>query len=207
MKDQATVNPKLDGRLLLAGRDNAKQFFKVIQERRSIRKYREFEIPDDDIELIFKAAQLAPSTNNSQPWRFIVVRSNGMKEILAEAAGGQQFIAQANAVVVVLAMREASCCPNSPAKWYALDTMIAAEHLILAATALGYGTCWVAMFQSAPSAVAKIIKEALRIPDDGDIIALVTIGLPDEAPAQRSRLELEDILYSEKYGAQLLGES
>ncbi|MHA1926644.1 MAG: nitroreductase family protein, partial [Candidatus Thorarchaeota archaeon] len=111
--------------------ENADSFFSIIEERRSIRKYRKFQVPDNDIARIFRAAQLAPSTNNSQPWRFIVVRTSEMKKILAEAAGGQQFIAEANAVVVVLGMREASCCPNNPAKWYALDTMIAAEHLIL----------------------------------------------------------------------------
>lgn len=186
--------------------ENADPFFRIIEERRSIRKYRKFEVPDNDIERIFRAAQLAPSTNNSQPWRFIVVRTPEMKEILAEAAGGQQFIAEANTVVVVLGMREASCCPNNPAKWYAMDTMIAAEHLILAATALGYGTCWVAMFQSAPSEVTRIVKEALEIPADGEIIALVTLGLADEAPVQRPRLEIRDIVYSEKYGTQFLDE-
>ncbi|MFX0055625.1 MAG: nitroreductase family protein [Promethearchaeota archaeon] len=194
MKNQASV-------------ENIDQFFRVFEERRSIRKYREFEIPDEDIVRIFRAAQLAPSTNNSQPWRFIVVRRHAMKEILAEAAGGQKFIAEANAVVVVLGMRAASCCPNNPAKWYALDTMISAEHLILAATALGYGTCWVAMFQSAPTEVTRIIKEALEIPDDGDIIALVTMGLADEAPKQRPRLDIRDILYSEKYGTQIVDQS
>jgi nitroreductase len=194
MKNQASV-------------ENIDQFFRVFEERRSIRKYKEFEIPDEDIVRIFRAVQLAPSTNNSQPWRFIVVRTQAMKEVLAEAAGGQQFIAKANAVVVVLGMRMASCCPSNPAKWYAMDTMISAEHLILAATALGYGTCWVAMFQSAPTGVATIIKEALEIPEDGDIIALVTMGLADEAPEQRPRLEIQNILYSEKYGTQFIGQS
>ncbi|MFW9863864.1 MAG: nitroreductase family protein [Candidatus Thorarchaeota archaeon] len=179
-------------------------FFRVIEERRSIRKYREFEIPDDDIARMFRAAQLAPSTNNSQPWRFIVVRTPVMKEILAEAAGGQKFIAKANAVVVVLAMQEASCCPNNPAKWHAMDTMIAAEHLILAATALGYGSCWIAMFQSAPNEVTRIVKDALAIPADGDIIALVTLGLADEDPRQRPRIDVGEIVYSEKYGTPFL---
>ncbi|MFW9845215.1 MAG: nitroreductase family protein [Candidatus Thorarchaeota archaeon] len=180
--------------------EDSDQFFRVIEERRSIRKYKEFEIPDDDIARMIRAAQVAPSTNNSQPWRFVVVRTQGMKEILAEAAGGQKFIARANAVVAVLGMREASCCPNNPAKWHAMDTMIAAEHLILAATALGYGSCWVAMFQSAPNEVTEIVKDTLGIPEGGDIIALVTLGLADEAPKQRPRIEIGDIVYSEKYG-------
>ncbi len=185
---------------LVLERESANHFLRIIRERRSIRKYREFDIPDRDIEQILRAAQLAPSTNNSQPWRFVVVRSRDMREILSEAAGGQRFIAEANAIVVVIGMRTASCCPDSPAKWYALDTMIAAEHIVLAGTALGYGTCWIAMFQSQPTEVTRIIKETLNIPNGGEIVALVTIGFPDEAPAQRPRLALEEIAYSEKFG-------
>ncbi len=191
---------KQNNRPLVPERESADHFLRIIRERRSIRKYREFDIPDEDIEQILRAAQLAPSTNNSQPWRFVVVRSRDMREILSEAAGGQRFIAEASAIVVVIGMRTASCCPDSPAKWYALDTMIAAEHIVLAGTALGYGTCWIAMFQSQPTEVTRIIKETLNIPNGGEIVALVTIGFPDEAPAQRPRLALEEIAYSEKFG-------
>ncbi|MFX1369509.1 MAG: nitroreductase family protein, partial [Promethearchaeota archaeon] len=95
---------------LVLERESADHFLRIIRERRSIRKYREFDIPDRDIEQILRAAQLAPSTNNSQPWRFVVVRSRDMREILSEAAGGQRFIAKANAIVVVIGMRTASCC-------------------------------------------------------------------------------------------------
>jgi hypothetical protein len=62
------------------------------------------------------------------------------------------------------------------------------------------------MFQSAPSEVTRIVKEALEIPADGEIIALVTLGLAAEAPVQRPRLEIRDIVYSEKYGTQFLDE-
>ncbi|MFX0108550.1 MAG: nitroreductase family protein [Candidatus Hodarchaeota archaeon] len=183
--------------------DNPK-FFDVIKKRRSIRKYKEFDIPDDDFAKIIDAARLAPSAENSQPWRFLVVKDQEMKEILAEAAGGQRFISEANAVIVVLGLRSASCCPSNPARWYVQDPMIAAEHLVLAATALGYGTCWVAMLETRPTRAIEIVKEMLEIPDDALLISLVTIGVPDETPLPRPRKDIQEIAFKERYGSPLI---
>ncbi|MHA2140234.1 MAG: nitroreductase family protein [Candidatus Thorarchaeota archaeon] len=180
------------------------RFFDVIRGRRSIRRYKEFDIPDKDIAAIIDAARLAPSAENSQPWRFLVVKEKGMKEVLAETASGQRFIAEANAVIMVLGLRSASCCPSNPARWYVQDPMIAAEHLVLAATALGYGTCWVAMLETRPTRAIEIVKEALGIPEDALIISLVTVGVPDEAPSARPRKSIQEIAFMERYGEPLI---
>ncbi len=178
-------------------------FFDVVAKRRSIRKYKDIEIPDEHIHQMLEAAQLAPSTNNTQPWRFVVVKNPETIELLSLVAGKQKFIANAKAVVIALANKAASCCPGNPSMWHVQDTMIATEHVVLAATALGYGSCWIAMLDSRNSQNIIAVKEALRIPETADIVALVTLGVPDEVPAPRSTLELNEIGFSEAYGFSL----
>ncbi len=178
-------------------------FFDVVAKRRSIRKYKDIEIPDEHIHQMLEAAQLAPSTNNTQPWRFVVVKNPETIELLSLVAGRQKFIANAKAVVIALANKAASCCPGNPSMWHVQDTMIATEHVVLAATALGYGSCWIAMLDSRNSQNIIAVKEALRIPETADIVALVTLGVPDEVPAPKSTLELNEIGFSEAYGFSL----
>ncbi|MFX0097496.1 MAG: nitroreductase family protein, partial [Candidatus Hodarchaeota archaeon] len=155
-------------------------FFQVVEKRRSIRKYKEYDIPNNDLKRILEAAQLAPSANNSQPWRFIVVKDKKTKELLAKPSP-QTFIADANAIIVVLGDTSVSCCPS--ATWTTRDPMIAAEHIVLAATALGYGTCWIANYESRPGEWVDEVKRTLKIPEHMHIIVLVAIGVPDETPS------------------------
>ncbi|MEM0007809.1 MAG: nitroreductase family protein [Candidatus Bathyarchaeia archaeon] len=103
-------------------------------------------MPNEDLKKILEAGRLAPSGGNRQPWYFIIVREGETKKALATAANNQMFIANADAVIVALGDPKAS-----PVKLpytlsatripYKQDPMIAIEHMVLAATALGYGTC------------------------------------------------------------------
>ena len=177
--------------------DIAEGFFKVIEKRRSIRKFKQYDIPDDDLEKMLEAARLAPSANNSQPWRFIVVKDQKMKELLARPSP-QAFIADANAIIVVLGDTSVSCCPR--ATWTTRDPMIATEHLVLAATALGYGACWIANYESRPREWVDEVKRVLKIPEHLRIIVLVAIGVPDEKPSPKQRKSLQETCFAEVYG-------
>ncbi len=174
-------------------------FFEVIQKRRSIRRYKPYDIPDSDLEKILNAARLAPSTNNSQSWRFIVVKDPEVKALLGQPSP-QRFIANANAIIVVLGLQQASCCPGNQARWHIQDPMIAAEHIVLAATALGYGSCWIATYESRPPEFVKQVKTELEIPENADIVVLVALGVPDEDPSPRPRKSLGEISFTERYG-------
>ncbi|MFW9953736.1 MAG: nitroreductase family protein [Candidatus Thorarchaeota archaeon] len=180
--------------------NKSSDFFEVVQKRRSIRKYKDIEIPDEDITRMIEAAQLAPSTNNTQPWQFLVIKEPETIKLLSEVAGRQRFISDAKAVIMALANRGASCCPGNASMWYVQDTMIAAEHVVLAATALGYGSCWVAMLDSRHKESILDVKAALRIPDNVDIVALITLGVADEIPSPRSTKMIQQIAFSEVYG-------
>ena len=163
--------------------------FEAIRTRRSIRKYVQKPIPDDKLEMIFEAARLAPSAANRQPWRFVVVQDINRKKALAGVANNQTFLADAAAIVVAVGDPEVS------ARWHERDPMIAIEHMALAAAALGYGTCWIGAFDE------DAVKRLLKIPARIRIVALLPIGLPDEAPAPRPRKELSEIFFKEEWQA------
>jgi len=172
-------------------------FFEVLEKRRAIRKYKPYDIPDHDLKKIFEAARLAPSANNNQPWRFIVVKDQKTKKLLARPST-QSFIGEANAIFVILGDRRGGCCGRSV--WTTHDPMIATEHLVLAATALGYGTCWIANYESRPKLWVEEVRKILKIPDYLDIVVLVAIGVPAEHPKPRARKSLREICFDEVYG-------
>ena len=163
------------------------EVFEAIKTRRSIRKFRPKPIPDEKLELILEAGRLAPSAGNRQPWLFIVVKDPERKRTLAQAADNQMFMADAGVIIAALGDSE-----TSP-RWFRQDPMIALEHMVLAATALGYGTCWIGAFND------NEVKRILRIPERLTVIALLPIGLPDEAPPPKPRKPLNQIVFPEEY--------
>ena len=163
------------------------EVFDAIKTRRSIRKYKPEPIPEEKLRNILEAARLAPSAGNRQPWRFVVVQNKGLKKALAEAANNQTFLNDASAIIVAIGDPEVS------ARWYERDPMIALEHIVLAATAMGYGACWIGAFDE------DAIKHLLKIPANVKIIALLPIGIPDEKPAPRPRKEFSEIFFKEEW--------
>jgi nitroreductase len=163
--------------------------FEVIRTRRSIRKYKQQPIPDKKLKMILEAARLAPSAGNRQPWRFVVVQDYELKKSVAEAANRQTFLSDAAAIVAAVSDPEVS------ARWHDKDTMIALEHMVLAATALGYGTCWIGAFEE------DTVKHLLGIPERMRVVALLPIGPAAEEPASRSRKAFSEIFLKEKWHA------
>jgi nitroreductase len=175
-------------------------FFQTIHQRRSIRKYTSDPIPDDHIIQMLEAARLAPSAGNYQPWKFVVVRDPKTIQQLARAARKQNFLKKAAAIIVAFAdanvylpppPREQGLLMIPPC--FEIDVMIAIEHLILAATALGYGSCWVGAFNETD------VKKVVSIPERMKIVALVSLGVAAENPTSPSRKPLSEIVFHEKY--------
>lgn len=159
----------------------------TIARRRSIRRMQDKPIPPEAIERIFEAARLAPSWANSQCWDFIAVTDSQKRAALARAGGAKEAMMAAPLIVVACARPEASGNREGLA-YYMLDMGIAIEHLVLEATELGLGTCWVGWFD------AETVRQALGIPQEVRIIALIPVGYPDEDPPARARRSMEEIL-------------
>jgi len=160
---------------------------KVIKARRSVRKYKPESISADKLEIILEAARLAPSAGNRRPWRFVVVQEMSRKNAVAEAANNQVFMNDAAAIVVAV------CDPEVSPRWYEKDTMIALEHMVLAATSIGYGSCWIGAFNE------DAIKHLLNIPARMKVTAILPIGVPDEKPKARPRKDFSEIFFKEQW--------
>lgn len=162
--------------------------FETVEKRRSIRKFRPNPIPDRDLKKILEAGRLAPSGGNRQPWSFIVVRKPETKKKLAAVANLQRFIADADTVLIALGD------PAVSKSLYKQDPMIAIEHMVLASTALGYGTCWIGAFNE------NDVKEIAKVPENMTVIALLPIGVPDENPPPKPRRAFKEVFFKESYG-------
>jgi len=172
--------------------------FKVIEKRRSIRKFKPKPVETEDLKRILEAGRLAPSGGNRQPWHFIIVKDSETKKALATASNNQQFIVDADTVVVALGIPGMEHRPLSSTRIpYKQDPMIAVEHMILAATALGYGTCWIGAFKESE------IKEILKIPEKLAVIALLPIGVSDERLPPKPRKAFNEVFFRESYGVPL----
>ncbi|KYK21929.1 nitroreductase [Thermoplasmatales archaeon SM1-50] len=147
------------------------EFIDVIHARTSIRDYSEKSVEEEKIDYVLECAWLAPSGINKQCWRFIIIKN---KEIIAQIAKTSvinRWLKTAPVVIVCCADPTVSMTNNS-IDYYTLDSSIAFEHLILAATDVGLGTCWVAGFSE------DKLKKLLEIPRRIRIIALTPLGYP-----------------------------
>ena len=162
---------------------------KVIMERRSVRRYRSEPVPQDVLLRVLDAARFSPSGKNLQPWKFIVVKNETLKQRLAEASLRQSFIADAPIVVVACGFPDKcySRMGNYMKSW-PVDVAIAVEHLMLQAQEEGLGTCWVGAFDE------EEVRSILHVPDGVKVLALTPLGYPDEKPVPRRRKSLEEIV-------------
>lgn len=166
----------------------------AMRTRRSIRKYRSDPISEEQLKEILSAARMAPSAENAQPWKFIVVTDEELKRRLVSACAGQKFIAEAPIVIVGCGFPdEAYATAGGYLNSYVLDVTIAMDHLILAATAQGIGSCWIAAFRE------EKVKEILNLPQDVRIVALTPLGYPDEIPKKTTRKDLADLVSYDKF--------
>lgn len=139
--------------------------FEAIRERRSTRAYLLDRIPEDKLEKILEAARLAPSAGNIQPWHFIVVTDLQKRKELSRGRFAK-FLTESPVVIVGCGDKKAS------PKWHVVDTAIAMQNIVLAATGEGLGTCWIGSFNG------DQVKKLLNIPEKFQVIALLAVGYP-----------------------------
>jgi nitroreductase len=169
-------------------------FWDLVRQRHSVRKYDPAEeVSPEEVQRILETAIRAPSAGNQQPWHFVVVRDQALRERLySEAAPRQKLLTLAPVVVAVCCepARAAERYGGRGANLYCLqDTAVATGYMLLAATALGLGCCWVGSFDEA--AVAGI----LELPEHLRPVAMVAIGHPSPpSTSRRSRRPLDEVV-------------
>jgi nitroreductase len=167
----------------------------AIRGRRSIRAYKPQDVPEKVVEKLIEAARYAPSAGGIQPWRFVVARNPEVKRKLAEAAD-QDFIEEAPVVIVVCANEkraEMGYGVRGKTLYCIQDTAAATQNIHLTAYSLGLGTCWIGAFNEAQA------KKAVNAPEEMRPVAIIPVGYADEAPAQRNRRPISQIMHYESF--------
>ena len=160
---------------------------KVIADRRSIRKYKPDAVDEEKLRRVLEAARLAPSAANRQPVLLYVIRDAQLRQRLLEAYPQKWFVAAP--VIICACAQTGRAWQRGDGKSYAdVDVTIALDHLILAATAEGLGTCWIGAFKADP------LRKLLDIPADLEPVALTPLGYPAEEPPARPRKDLEELV-------------
>ena len=160
-------------------------FFDVTEKRRSVRKFTGDPIPKQDLEKIVNAARLAPNGSNKQLWTFIIITDRTTIERLSKAASWSEKAGAMIAVVV-----------DPATKYWVEDGSAAIENILLAGTALGYGTCWLEGNIQPHEAEFKLL---LNIPEHLNLLSLVPVGVPVEWPESKTKKSLEEVTRWETY--------
>ena len=156
----------------------------AIRSRRSVRSYTGDPISRDDLQKIVDAGRLAASGYNRQPWDFIVVTERGMISKLAVAA---EWMDKAAAVIAVVI--------DPSAEFWLEDGSAAVENMLVACTALGYGSCWL---EGDTLPLEDRLKVVLGIPKEKRLLTLVPVGVPAEWPTKEKK-PLDEVIHWEKW--------
>ena len=166
----------------------------IIEERKSVRSYKPQEIEEEKLNYILDAFRLAPSAKNLQPWKLIVVKNNKIIKDLAIACNNQTFLEESPVIIVACANeQEAYGVMGGYMNSYPIDIALALEHLILAATEQGLGTCWIGAFKE------QLVKDILGVPDEVRVVALTPLGYPLRDATRRGRKPLSEIVCYDRY--------
>jgi len=179
-------------------------FLSLLRARRSIRRFKPDPVEREKILACLEAARLAPSAQNLQPWRFLVVEDPEVKaKIAASAFGGiyrtSKFAVGAPVLIVMIARLDLVANRIGRAvqgtAYYLIDMGIAGQHLALQAEALGLGTCWMGWFN------ARRLRKTLKLPRGRRVVALMLLGYPEKIPSRAQvRKPMEEIAWFNRVG-------
>ena len=172
-------------------------FLDLVRKRRSVRTYLQRPVPRQIIDRCIEAARWAPSACNSQPWSFIVVDDEKVKDTLAAKAfsgvyGINAFVREAPVIIAVVTERSAYAARLGSyfrgTRYNLIDIGIACEHLVLQAAEEGLGTCWLGWFNE------RAVKRVLGLARSAKVDILICLGYPkEEAPSEKRRKTLEEV--------------
>jgi len=162
-------------------------FLELAEKRYSVRAYQEKPVEEEKLNKILEAARLAPTAANRQPFRILVIPTEGRKEELRRIYARDWFV-QAPYIIGICALPSEAWVRRDGRNYAVVDATIAMDHLILAAASLGLGTCWVAAFNEAAA------REVLQLPADWDPVAFTPLGYPADNWQPKKRRPLTDLV-------------
>ena len=194
----------------------------LISKRKSVRKYLNKNIPDEDLRKVLEAGRLAPSWMNVQSWKFILVKSQENKDLLSELSIGQQQVKNADALIVCIAdtnaweeakithiknpaLNPALQCENGILIRTMEQVIYPISYMMLTAESLGISSCIIGAMgnevtQIQPEIYAKV-KETLNLKEGQILSTIITLGY-DANPTEtvKQRKDFDDVIALEKLG-------
>lgn len=169
------------------------EFYEVINTRKSIKNFTSAPVDNKKVEKIIQATMMSPSWKNQSSYRLILVDNQEEKFNLASAVqnddnNAAKAISEAPMVAVMVGDPALSGKINDK-DFYLVDSAIAMEHLVLAATAEGYGTCWVGSLDE------DKVRTTLSIPDKYRVVAMTPIGMVEEKEEHQPKKNPSDYVF------------
>jgi nitroreductase len=168
------------------------EFAELIRKRYSVRAYKTDAVEEEKLLQVLEAARLAPTAVNRQPFRIIVIHTAG-REAELRRIYHREWFAQAPLLLCACGIPAQTWSRSDGKNYNDVDVTIAMDHLILAATDLGLGTCWVAAFNPAAA------REVLGLPDGVEPIAFTPLGYPADQPRPKERKALSELVRYERW--------
>ncbi len=168
------------------------EYFELIKNRYSVRAYKTDPVDKVTLDKILEAARLAPTAANRQPFQLIVVNTAGRENELLKIYKRKWFV-QAPLLICACGVPRYSWVRNDRRRYLDVDVAIVMDHLILAATDLGLGTCWVAAFNE-PAA-----RQILNIPDEVEPLIFTPLGYPADTPAVKERKPITELVRYQRW--------
>jgi len=167
------------------------EFREVIRRRYSARAYKPDPVEEGKLEAVLEAARLAPTAANRQPVQFIVIHPQG-KEAELRRIYRPEWFWKAPLVIGVCAIPSQAWSRMDGKNYADVDATIAMDHLILAATDVGLGTCWIGAFDPAAA------REVLGLPEGVEPVAFTPLGYPADEPKPKQRKAISELVRHER---------
>jgi len=167
-------------------------FTELISKRYSVRAYKPDPIEDEKLQQVLTAAQMAPTAANRQPFQIIVIHTQGREDELRKIYNRKWFT-QPPILLCAVVTPQKAWTRYDEANYSQVDIAIAMDHLILQATELGLGTCWIAAFNPAAA------REVLGLPGNVEPIVFTPLGYPADEPKEKERKLLSELVRYEHW--------
>ena len=168
----------------------ADAFFKVVNARRSVRKFTSEPVPREVLERIAAAGIEAPSGANMQLRQYVIVDDPGVMNALR---GVSAALKSAPAAIVLLVDPQGT----KYGEFWVQDASAAMENMLLAATALGYAACWV---EGAVRRAEEDLRKTLGVPANLKVWSMLPVGRPDGVPARPEKVPFADAVHYNRFG-------
>jgi nitroreductase len=164
------------------------EFQELIFNRYSVRHYKSDPIETEKLQKVLEAARMAPTAANRQPFQLIVIHTEDREEELKRIYHRDWFV-QAPIIICAVGVPSKGWIRSDDKRRYLdVDVAIVMDHLILSATDLGLGTCWIAAFNS------RAAREILRLPDRVEPLIFTPLGYPADTLTEKERKPLEELV-------------